>query len=176
LKITNAVCRPLKLSFPGLLLLFIAANVFTVHAQQTAPAVSSVKADTWVATDSLGRKVVIDARGGHIRKDRFVGIFYFVWHGALGYDRQLPPRADEGIQPKLPSDTVSPYDNTKLLAANPDNPKWGPVSAMHYWGEPWFGYYLTDDEWVIRKHAQLLSDAGVDVILLDATNAIFSSI
>ncbi len=38
----------------------------------------------------------------------------------------------------------------------------GPAHAMHHWGEPYLGYYVSNDEWVIRKHAQMLSDAGVD--------------
>ena len=31
----------------------------------------------------------------------------------------------------------------------------------HYWGEPQYGYYLSADPWVLRRHAQLLADAGV---------------
>jgi hypothetical protein len=41
---------------------------------------------------------------------------------------------------------------------------------MHHWGEPYLGYYVMNDEWVIRKHAQMLADAGVDVIFFDVTN------
>ena len=63
------------------------------------------------------------------------------------------------------------YDISKLLVANPDNPNYGPIHAFHHWGESYFGYYLPDYEWVIRKHAQMLSDAGVDVLILDITNA-----
>ncbi|HSH15107.1 MAG TPA: hypothetical protein VLD18_03670, partial [Verrucomicrobiae bacterium] len=33
-------------------------------------------------------------------------------------------------------------------------------------------YYLTADEGVLRKHAQMLSDAGVDVVIFDVTNQI----
>ena len=36
----------------------------------------------------------------------------------------------------------------------------------------YLGYYLADDDWVIRKHAQMLTDAGVDVIIVDLTNAV----
>jgi hypothetical protein len=32
------------------------------------------------------------------------------------------------------------------------------------------GYYRADDPFVIRKHAQMLTDAGVDVIVFDVTN------
>ena len=39
-----------------------------------------------------------------------------------------------------------------------------------YWEEPLFGYYMTTDTWVLRKHAELLADAGVDAIFTDCTN------
>ncbi len=128
-------------------------------------------ADTWPAIDALGRELPLATREGVIRKDRYAGIFYFVWHGAHGYDHDTPARPDEGVQGKGPGDTLSPYNITEMLAANPTNPAYGPEKAYHHWGEPAFGYYLADDEWVIRKHAQMLSDAGVDVLILDATNA-----
>lgn len=124
--------------------------------------------DQWVATDALGRFI---GQYRAPRKDRYVGVFYFIWHGAHGYDRHSGNAPDGGIMPKKTSDTLSPYDITKLLKANPGSPRYGPVHAFHYWGEPYFGYYLSDDEWVIRKHAQMLSDAGVDVVILDVTNA-----
>lgn len=140
-----------------------------LQAQKTPQLISSSKADTWMATDVLGRQVTT---GTGIKKDKYVGIFYFVWHGAHGFDiNGRGARKDEGISDKQPSDTASPYDITKLIAANPDDPKYGPDHAFHYWSEPYFGYYLPDDEWIIRKHAQMLSDAGVDVIILDVTNA-----
>lgn len=152
----------------GWLALYTITSAQTTSKQQ----VSSSKADTWVATDDLNRSVVTNAHGGTIRKDRYVGIFYFIWHGAHGYDHYSPTTLpDEGVMPKLSGDTISPYDNSKLISANPGNPAYGPDKAFHYWGEPYFGYYLPNDEWIIRKHAQMLSDAGVDVIVFDATNA-----
>ena len=112
--------------------------------------------DTWVVTDALGRKVPIVPEVPAPRADRRVGIFYFLWHGAH-------------IQ-------GGPFDVTKILAADPDamqkpdSPLWGPLQAPHHWGESLFGYYLTDDEGVLRKHAQMLADAGVDVVIFDVTN------
>src|SRR5690606_5162986 len=51
------------------------------------------------------------------------------------------------------------------------SPPWGPKNAFHFWGEPLYGYYRSDDPWIIRRHAELLSDAGVDFLVFDATNA-----
>lgn len=112
--------------------------------------------DTWVATDALGRKVPTFPEVSAPCADRTVGIFYFLWHGAH-------------VQ-------GGPFDVTKILAADPDamqkpdSPLWGPLHAPHHWGESLFGYYLTDDESVLRKHAQMLADAGVDAVIFDATN------
>lgn len=109
-----------------------------------------VMSDTWVATDALGRKLPGNRECGPPRKDRYVGVFYFLWHGQHGTD--------------------GPYDITKILAENPTSPNWGPVHAFHHWGEPELGYYLGGDEYVIRRHARMLSDAGVDMIAFDVTN------
>ena len=110
----------------------------------------------WPATDGLGRALPVHEDAGAPRKDRFVAVFYFLWLGQQG---------DAG-----------PFDNTKILAADPaalakpDSPRWGPLHAPHHWGEPLFGYYVADDDAVLAKHAQMLDDAGVDVVIFDATN------
>ncbi len=140
-------------------------------AQETSKnLVSSSGADTWVAKDDLGRSLAINQIQ---KKDKYVGIFYFIWQGAHGYDQHGHGRIrpDEGVIQKSGDEKDSPYDISKMLKANPENPQYGPLKAFHHWGEPYFGYYLPDDEWIIRKHAQMLSDAGVDVIILDVTNA-----
>ena len=107
--------------------------------------------DTWAATDGLGRRID-PANYPAARKDRFVGVFYFLWMQGG------------------PKDKV--FDITRLLAANSNRPAWGPESAFHWWGEPYFSYYRSDDAWVIAKHAQMLADAGVDVVFFDVTNAV----
>jgi hypothetical protein len=154
----------------------VAALLFTFTAvagtaQHTSEQIiSPQKADTWSATDQLGRALPLDGNG--IKPDRHVGLFYFLWLGAHGHDQHTPTTISEGIHPKTAADTASPYDITKILEQNPDQPKYGPELAFHHWGEPYFGYYLSDDEWVIMKHAQLLSDAGVDVLVFDVTNSL----
>ncbi len=112
--------------------------------------------DTWVATDALGRSVPMGDKVGPPRPGKFVGIFYFLWLGQHG--------------------VTGPHDITNILAKDPDamkkpdSPLWGPSHAFHHWGKSLFGYYLSDDRWVLRKHAQMLSDAGVDVVIFDVTN------
>ncbi len=39
-------------------------------------------------------------------------------------------------------------------------------------GEPELGYFLSRDEYVIRKDMSMLADAGVDVLVMDVTNAV----
>ncbi|WP_300283703.1 hypothetical protein [uncultured Alistipes sp.] len=122
---------------------------------------------SWTAVDALGRTIEPGEHYGAPREDKKVGIFYFIWIGAHGYDEH---EDHDEVMPPAPSDVNAPYDIQKILDRNPNNPKYGPVHAFHHWGEPYLGYYVSNDEWVIRKHAQMLSAAGVDVILLDVTN------
>ncbi len=112
---------------------------------------------TYAGVDSLGRKLTED--GLEPREDRYVGVFYFLWQGQHG--------------------TSGPHDNNKIVAENPDALKseanWikyggGAQGAHHFWGEPLFGYYTSNDEWVMHKHVQMLTDAGVDFLVFDTTN------
>lgn len=115
--------------------------------------------DTWVATDALGR-VMPTSDEAPLKTDRkrTVGIFYITWHG------------DENINQK------APFDVTKILEANPEarfdaDSKFWPAQ-MYHWGEPEVGYFLSRDEYVIRKDMSMLADAGVDMIILDVTNGV----
>lgn len=121
-------------------------------SQETYPG----KNGAYGGIDELGR--VLSLQAPSPRKERYVGLFYFTWlaqHGKNG-----------------------PYDITKIVAEHPEavwdreHPGWGPAAAYHHWGESLFGYYTSDDPWVKRKHVQMLSDAGVDFLIFDATNAI----
>ncbi len=125
-----------------------AAQLAAKDAMAGSPAWDTFS-DTWVATDALGRALPTSAQTPAPRKDRFVGIFYFLWLG----------EHSRGI-----------YDNSKLLAENPADPKYGPAGAFHHWGQPLLGYYKSDDEGVIRIHMAMLADAGIDVLFLDVTN------
>ncbi len=141
----------------GMIVVAVVAWIGRMEVRAGEPA-WDVMADTWVGTDALGRKVPGHGEVGAPRPDRTLGMFYFLWHGAH-------------IQ-------GGPYDVTRILAKepgameNPGSPEWGRLHAPHHWGESIFGYYLTQDAGVLRKHAQMLGDAGVDVVVFDVTNQI----
>jgi hypothetical protein len=113
-------------------------------------------ADTWVATDGLGRKLPGFAECGPPRQDRTVGIFYFLW-----VNQCVTNRGDGPV-----------YDISRLLQERPDNPAYGPVNSFHFWGEPELGHYTMEDPYVVRKHLQDLLNAQIDVLVFDVTNAI----
>ncbi len=106
------------------------------------------------AVDDVGREVMTNA--GQYRTDKYVGIFYFLWIGEHGDSGEL--------------------DMTKIMEAGGEAAKkgnysgWGPVGAMHFWGEPLYGYYYSKDTWVMRKHIEELTLANIDFVYIDITN------
>ena len=118
--------------------------------------------DTWVATDALGRTMPSYEEVGPVKDDqrRVTGIFYITWH----------------TQDKLKLEQPYNADVTKILHADPatrldaDHKLW--YTNSYHWGEPEMGYFLSQDQWVIRKDMSMLSDAGVDVLVMDVTNAV----
>ena len=90
-------------------------------------------------------------------KNNQIGLFYFLWLGEHGRG--------------------GPYDISKIVKEHPDagyHPDadyWGGYGVYHHWGEPFYGYYYSDDEWVVRRHMKLLIQSGVDFLFFDTTNA-----
>ncbi len=111
--------------------------------------------DTWAATDGLGRTLPTNADTGGVRENKFVGMFFWTWHSSF-------------------SNTTS-ANVTEILAEHPDivhdytSRYWG-GKYSYFWNEPIYGYYDGKDPWVFRRQAELLADAGVDVIIFDQTN------
>jgi hypothetical protein len=118
--------------------------------------------DTWVGRDALGRNLPSYTVVGPVKQDqrRVVGIFYITWHSDSFHKLKSPYTADV----------------SRVLAADPKarldakHPLW--TEGMYHWGEPEMGYYLSKDEYVIRKDMSMLADAGVDVLVMDVTNAV----
>ena len=111
--------------------------------------------DTWVAIDGLGREVASHEQTGEVRKDKYVGLFYWSWHT----DRDAEPFNVTEFTEQYP-ESINDYKFSK----------WPKSDAMYFWNEPIYGYYKTTDRWVIRRQAELLAAAGVDVIFFDNTN------
>lgn len=122
-----------------------------------------VRPDTWVAVDGLGRSLPTYTEVGETDKEKFVGLFYWTWH----YNFASSNEAD---------------NVTEILKQYPEavrdfsHPAWENTYSgkPYHWNEPLFGYYQNLDEYVVRKHAELIADAGVDVIIFDCTNGSYT--
>ncbi|MBQ9080821.1 MAG: hypothetical protein IJY27_07105 [Clostridia bacterium] len=119
----------------------------------------------FAATDDLSRSLPNSLTTGIYGEngEKYVGLFYFLWHGEHG---------DTGV-----------YDLQKIMDtygdlakdANAKDPVtgkniYGAIGQMHWFAEPLYGYYYASDEWVIRKHMELLSNANIDFLYFDVTN------
>ena len=123
--------------------------------------ITDLEADTWVASDALGR-VMPTATEVPLRTDkpRTVGIFYITWHDEGKFGLHSPYGGDV-------TRTLQEAPEARMDAYHPAWKEW----SLH-WGEPEAGYFLSQDRWLIRRDLSMLSDAGVDVLILDVTNAV----
>ncbi len=136
-------------------LLFLAASLW---GQEAFPLQGGGMERSWVAIDALGRRLpTAEEYPIKTDKERHVGIFYITWHTADHHDGQ-----------------PYTYDVTKCIEAdsmctrgNPDIPY-----ATYHWGEPEYGYFLSKDRYVCFHDLSMLADAGVDVLIMDVTNAV----
>ncbi len=117
---------------------------------------NSAMPDTWVFTDGLGRKSLTYDDVGPVREGKTLALFYWTWHEELG--RQGATNTTELM--KLYPDAKNDYNHQA----------WVGTGRYCFWNEPIYGYYRTTDEWVLRKQAELLANAGVDVVFNDNTN------
>ena len=109
-----------------------------------------------VGTDDFGR--VILPVDGKVNSDRYVGMFYFL---TLGQHANHTGIYDIN---KIT------YEGTYNKAFTEYNTPITPVGSAHFWGEPVWGYYNSEDPWVMRKQIEMLTMAGVDFLVLDTTN------
>ncbi len=156
------ICLPLAyfLGFAACL----GVSILHLHAQENSqkalktPAHSLNPGIPWPATDALGRELPVTMQVDQVRKNRCVGIFYFLTHGE---NRGQPAR-----------NIMSIVAQDADILSKPDSPLWGGSNGPFYWAEPMYGYYNSKDPWVIRRHANLLVDAGIDTVIFDTTNRI----
>ncbi len=114
----------------------------------------------YAGVDDLGRSLYSSEEVGAYgssEAERYVGLFYFLWLGEHG---------DWGIY-----NLQEIIDEVGVEAAGSTAcGKYGPVGAMHFFAEPLYGYYYANDAWVMRKHAELLTNANIDFLFFDVAN------
>ena len=121
---------------------------------------------TWTAVDELGRSV-LSAQNPASKDNRDVLMFYWTWHEG----HQVTNTVNGSGVPDI-------TDNSVVLtldpsAANDFYHAYWRNSSTCFWGRPLFDYYRTTDKWVLRKHAEMLADAGVDAVVFDCSNGDF---
>ena len=139
----------------------LSAGFFLMEAQEglQQDGLPASISDSWVASDALGRQLITMEEAGAPRQQKYVAMFYWTWHTMAGVD----------VEPVNVESVISRYPE----AMNDFNhPQWT-HQGRHHWSEPLYGYYVSTDRWVLREHAEMLADAGVDVVFFDCTNATF---
>lgn len=113
--------------------------------------------------DDLGRILPQNSTVGNPKSGKKVAMFYFLWQGDKVHS---------------PTNFVN-YDLNDIITNNSavlndfDHVDWGWTDntyPVYYYGKSIYNYYKGDDYWVHLKNVQLLTDAGVDILILDATN------
>ena len=114
------------------------------------------------ATDAVGR--TLPAVTGY-KTDKYVGVFYFLWHG-----QHTSAKYDGGTVRNVTQLLKTNYND--LFDKDPANPVVPESSWLHV-NEPLYGYYSSEDEWVMRKHIELFIAADVDFVMFDFTNGYY---
>ena len=116
--------------------------------------------NSYPATDALSRRLPTHEEVGSPREGKYVGLFYWTWHTNFAH-----------MDVCVPSEYIA---KAPEAAYDFNHPIWRKDITSHFWGEPLFGFYRDTDRWVLRKHAEMLADAGVDVLFFDCTNGNFT--
>lgn len=131
-----------------------------VPSNDSAVVANASHPTTWEATDELGRTLPTYADVGGVRENKTVALFYWSWH--------------------VSQDSGEPVNVQKIMDEHPEakndysSSVWPTGARVHFWNESIYGFYKTNDVWVLRRHAELLADAGVDVLFFDNTNGTFT--
>lgn len=125
----------------------------------------TIQPENWIYVDGLGRTDTSYSKVAEkTDHQRVVGMFYHTWHNDFSKNR-VPVNLTEVIK-EYPEAAENVKENHKFWVKHFE----AKFEPGYFWNEPIFGYYKTEDEFVLRKHAELLADAGVDFIFFDCTN------
>ena len=136
-------------------------------------ATHTVDQSQWIVQDGLDRIVATNTQTGDVREDKIVAIFYWTWHGDFA-DGQTAYNNQQNIDKLI---ALGKGERDYMTMSMSELNSLGIKTAMgpyHFWDEPIYGYYDGDDEWVIRKQAELLAAADIDVVFFDNTNGTYT--
>ena len=102
------------------------ANAAITAVQAQAPSNRRLLSDGVTSTDALGRTLPMSTEAPLSKQPKYVGIFYFLWHGEAGGNNPL-------------------FDTTQILDG-PTRP-WGGVSAFHWVDNAPVGFGDIADWW-----------------------------
>lgn len=131
--------------------------------------VEVVTPTSWALVDELGRTDNPEDLCP-TRKGKYVALFYWSWHQDGVGGSQCWGDMNVNVSDIERNHPEALLQETFLN----DDPIWGKPGQAIFWGKPLYGYYRTTDKWVLRKHAELLGAAGVDVIFFDCSNGDFT--
>ncbi len=128
----------------------------------------------WIVTDGLDRVLSTHTQTGDKREDKTVAIFYWTWHGDFANQGQKAFNNQQNIDSLIAQGkTERDYVTLSLGELGRLGIKTN-SGGYHFWDEPIYGYYSANDEWVVRKQAELLAAADIDVVFFDNTNGTFT--
>ncbi|MBE6772218.1 MAG: hypothetical protein E7547_08750 [Ruminococcaceae bacterium] len=138
------------------------ALIFSLSAAavtETNSVQNDINPSTWAAVDGLGRTLSSNNEVGDKKQNKYVAMFYWTWHYPWINDHE-------------PITTGSVLDKFPEAVNDWDHPAWGGTydGRPYFWDEPLYGFYTNTDEYILRKHAELLADADIDAVFFDTTN------
>ncbi len=105
-------------------------------------------------TDALGRSI---RAGDASQKACEVGLFYFIWLGQHPAEQKAVYDISK-LEQECEEEIFNPYSEVSK------------AGQYHHWGEPLYGYYNSGDPWVLTRHVELFTTAGIDFLVFDTTN------
>ena len=129
-------------------------DAYIQNAADNASPVLPTISEPWTATDMLGRTLPTYEEVGDTKLGKYVGMFYWTWHGDFAGSKV--------------------YDTTKSIMEAPNMDDFKLESMQEYWwAQPEAGYYNGTDVYVHYRNLIMMANAGVDFIYLDYTNGVW---
>lgn len=149
----------------------VVADVTTIITNKT------INPTSWSGVDDIGRtvptkgEIYLNSAKVGSKNGNKVGIWYWPWH----YSHQANCCGYTQNRRGINLSKLLAVDGNTFTSASYNSSYWAKHKANHYWwNEPIYGFYTEYDSYVIRRQVELLADAQIDFIVIDATNGTLS--